>query len=170
MSSYLPKLRRNCSIHFLAVSARRVMSRRDRLAGQRSERLAPQPRKRVCLGSLNLSQKATHPPSNKARWQPQTLSTPGPFFFSFFGIARSVYWLGADGACAADPRVGLRDYAGWDSVTPQRLPKPTRGQWPAAQKTITPDSSLRRRAINGVRSRYKRLLASAKWSFLPINE
>eukprot|EP01045_Picozoa_sp_COSAG04_P013783 COSAG04_NODE_996_length_8869_cov_5.116306_3_plen_174_part_00 len=41
----------------LAVSARRVMSRRDRLAGQRSERLAPQPRKRVCLGSLNLSQK-----------------------------------------------------------------------------------------------------------------
>ena len=65
----------------LAVSARRVMSRRDRLAGQRSERLAPQPRKRVCLGSLNLSQKATHPPSNKARWQPQALSTPGLFLF-----------------------------------------------------------------------------------------
>ena len=57
-----------------------------------------------------------------------------------------------------------------DSVTPQRLPKPTRGQWPAAQKTITRDSFLRRRAVNGVRSRYKRLLASAKWSFLPINE
>ena len=35
----------------VAVSARRVMTRRDRLAGQRSERLAPPPRKRVCLGS-----------------------------------------------------------------------------------------------------------------------
>ena len=45
------------------------------------DRAFRQPRKRVCLGSLNLSQKATHPPSNKARWQPQALRTPGLVLF-----------------------------------------------------------------------------------------
>ena len=117
----------------------------------------------------NLSQKATHPPSNKARWQSQARRTPGPFFLFFLWYRTKCLLVGGRRRLRRRPPCRLRGLR-WttprtrdrDSVTPQRLCQPTRGQWPAAQKTITRDSSLRRRAINGVRSRYKRLLASAK--------
>ena len=64
-----------------------------------------------------------HPPSQ----QQGPLAASGtehtrPFFFSFFGIARSVYWLGADGACAADPRVGDAIYAGYSHVRGMGIP------------------------------------------------